>query len=266
MKDIDLLMKAADEIAKEINKRYPRGGGGMIVKGGQNDDPTKEIDMVAENTVLEWLKENHLNWNLISEESGWKDRGGDLTLLLDPIDGTYNAIYGIPFYSTSLALVRNADPRTILSGVVANIMTGSRFWAERGGGAYMDGEAIGTREYCPHEAVFSSFLGQDAVEENHKLFSLPRRARYFGCISLEMCFVAKGSLDLFALFYRTPRITDIAAAHLILTEAGGENMKIDHSNNLSRYEPGDEEEIKGVISLGDGRALKAIKECLGVGI
>ncbi|MGA1793959.1 MAG: inositol monophosphatase family protein [Thermoplasmatota archaeon] len=228
---------------------------------GADGDWSKEIDLEAEDLALSIIDDAGLDWNIISEEMGRRDRGSERTLLFDPIDGTYNAVNGLPFYSTSLAIME--ENGEIGAGVVCDIPMQRCFYAEKGGGAFLDGERIRTREYVEATAVFSSFLDPETMEENRALFSWPRRGRYFGSISLEVCFVAKGALDLFALFSRVPRITDIAAAHLILKEAGGEHLKIDLDGSWSPYHPGEESDIKGIIAIGDPEAAARMMEISG---
>jgi myo-inositol-1(or 4)-monophosphatase len=256
---LKVLQKIGKAVSDEIVDRYPKGGGERVIKPGADGDWTKEIDQVAEDTAFDLIREWGLDWNIISEERGSVEGEGDLTLLFDPIDGSYNATNGLPFYSTSLALMR--PDGVITSGVVVDIPLKRCFYAEKGKGAFVDGERIRTRPYIEDEAVFSSFLGPNAMEENRTILSWPKRGRYFGSISLELCFVAKGALDLFALFSRIPRIMDIAAGHLILKEAGGEHLKILDDGSWGPYSPGhDDVRIKGIIAIGDKKAVERIME------
>ncbi|MEA3557776.1 MAG: inositol monophosphatase family protein [Candidatus Thermoplasmatota archaeon] len=264
MNDIDTLCTIANEIRNVISVKFPNGGGGGVIRQGYGGDRTREIDQLAERTALEWLEEKEINWNILSEESGNIERGGDRTLIFDPVDGTYNAVNGIPLYSTSLALTIGPDNFMIGCGVVLDIPNGTCFKATRGKGAFMNGERIHTRNYMEKNTVFSSFIGPDSEEDSLKMLSWARRGRYFGAVSLEMCFVAKGALDLFALFSRVPRITDIAASHLILLEAGGTHIKIDISNKWSDYHLGEYKGVKSIISIGDRDAVDRIMEISGV--
>jgi myo-inositol-1(or 4)-monophosphatase len=253
------LLKIGEAVRDIIVDRYPKGGGERIIRQGADGDWTKEIDEVAETTAFEMIEEMGLDWNIVSEESGRIEGTGDTTLLFDPIDGSYNATNGLPFYSTSLALM-GPDGR-ITDGIVMDIPMRRCFHAIKGKGAFVDGKKIITRPYNEKDAVFSSFLGPNAMEENRTILSWPKRGRYFGSISLELCYVAKGALDLFALFSRIPRITDIAAGHLILKEAGGEHIKILVDGSWSKYIPGDSDNrIKGIIAIGDHSAVERIME------
>jgi myo-inositol-1(or 4)-monophosphatase len=259
---LGILKSIANSVRNVIVDRYPKGGGGGLIKPGADGDWTKEIDQLAEDTAFRMIEDLDLDWNIVSEESGNIERGGNETLLFDPIDGSYNATNGLPFYSTSLALMEPGGE--ITTGVVMDIPMGRCFFAERGNGAFVDDHRIRTRPYKEEEAVFSSFLGPDAMEENRTILSWPKRGRYFGSISLELCFVAKGALDLFALFSRVPRITDIAAGHVILKEAGGVHLKLLDNGSWASYLPGDpDDNIKGIIAIGDRKAVGRIMEISG---
>jgi ADP-ribose pyrophosphatase YjhB (NUDIX family) len=73
---------------------------------------------------------------VLSEESGrhWPDR--DVTVVLDPLDGSTNASRGIPWFGTSLCAV---DPDGPLAALVVNLASGRRATAVRGQGAFVEG-------------------------------------------------------------------------------------------------------------------------------
>ncbi|MEG3055548.1 MAG: inositol monophosphatase family protein [Methanoculleus sp.] len=74
------------------------------VKMGADGTPTKKIDQIAEDIVVDYFTHRPFCQRLISEELGCVDMNGERgTIFLDPIDGTYNAIAGIPFYALSIA-------------------------------------------------------------------------------------------------------------------------------------------------------------------
>ena len=66
---------------------------------GADGTPTKYIDKFAEDIAIDFIKKSKLNVNILSEEAGFLDFNGDYTFILDPIDGTRNAVRGIPIYS-----------------------------------------------------------------------------------------------------------------------------------------------------------------------
>ena len=88
---------------------------------GADGTPTQWIDRYAEDIVLDTVADTKIN--ILSEERGYIDNGGDYTLILDPIDGTRNAIHNIPFYAISLAIGKE-KLGDVQYGLVRNIPTG----------------------------------------------------------------------------------------------------------------------------------------------
>ena len=251
MKEIELLFRIARGVREGIIERYPHGGGNAIVGTGPDGSPTFEIDAVAEDIARKILDENAPEMNVLSEETGLLDRGSDSTLIIDPIDGSHNAVNGIPLFCVSLAISKGAVEK-VRHAVVADIVRGTTYHASLGSGAFRDGVRIHTREMVLEEATFSSYLSRFNMEANGGLLSLPKKGRYLGCVSLEMCLVAQGSLDLFAMLSRPPRMIDIAAGTLILKEAGGNTYWSQNDGKWGEYILTNEaDDIDDLLSLGD---------------
>ncbi len=191
-------------------------------------DVTRRIDMVAEEALDSAIMEEGIAARVISEELGERlvpaDKEPEYTLVMDPIDGSANLSMGIPYYCTSLALSKKSNGASfadIEAGAVAAVW-GSTFYASKGKGAFYDGERLATKEHPekPRYVLYSYGVGPipkgviPLVEK--KCF-----VRTMGSIALDMCFVAKGSLD--AIMDTRKRISgyDIMASALILKEAGG---------------------------------------------
>ena len=198
---------------------------------GADGTPTSFIDSVAEKAILDFVDERGLEVNILSEEIGLIDRGHEDLLVIDPVDGTYNCKNGIPYFSVSIALGRN-DLDGIKLGVVQNIPTGDVFFAEKGGGAFLNNERISTKPVNKNDMTIASYFGKvvDPVS-SHEIAYRFRKVRAFGAASLDLCAVASGQVDAFYLKLKSDhpslRITDIAAAILILREAGGEAYHLD---------------------------------------
>ena len=95
----DLLTSLADAAAHAVATFD--GDPAAVVGRGAYGTPTQAIDRVAEAAILRRLESEGADLNVLSEEAGFVDRGGSRTLIVDPVDGTYNALRGIPFYATS---------------------------------------------------------------------------------------------------------------------------------------------------------------------
>lgn len=190
---------------------------------GADGTPTSEIDKMAEDTAISYLAENS-DHGVMSEEIGIVEGKGDGIVIMDPIDGTSNALNGIPFYSISLALTNNGFS-DISVGYVKNLPMGKEYYAVKRKGSYADGIRLPSLPDNP-ELNFSVYMGLKAHPESIRIASLARRTRSLGSASLEMCMVAEGVFHLYYIVTldreRSLRITDIAASTLILREAGGE--------------------------------------------
>src|SRR3989449_10721583 len=78
-----------------------------VVGRGADGAPSARIDRVAEAAVLRVLDYADARVNVLSEEAGVIDRGGDRTIILDPIDGTPKRPRGGPAYPGSMATGRS---------------------------------------------------------------------------------------------------------------------------------------------------------------
>jgi fructose-1,6-bisphosphatase/inositol monophosphatase family enzyme len=211
---------------REAERAMPeRSDKGEEVGMGADGSPTLLVDKLAEDIILQFVKERDLPFNVLSEEAGFIDRGKKKTLVIDPIDGTYNAAMRIPFYSVSLA-VATRSLRDVEMALVQNLVTGDVYYAEKGKGAYLNDRKIGVRKFSAPNSTFLCYMGKYATSDTLELMRMSRRARSLGCASLEMCLIAEGKVDAYYLNCevreRAIRVVDIAASSLILWEAGGE--------------------------------------------
>ena len=221
-KEIKLLAnKTVDKIYRKVRRAYStefhRFGTNIGI--GADGTPTKYVDKLAEDVAIKSIKKADMNVNLLSEEAGFLDFGGEYTFVLDPVDGTRNAYRGIPFYSVSLG-VGKSRLSDVEYGIVKNIPTGEVFFAEKDYGAFLNKKRIGVPDVPAKEPLSSITLGKnfDALT-----LSLAKKGvvRSLGSASLEMCMVAMGALDFYVIGKEYLRVTDIAASTLIMREAGG---------------------------------------------
>ncbi len=200
------------------------------VADGADGTPTSHIDKVAEDVILDFVEEHDMPVNILSEEAGYIDRGHEDVLVVDPVDGTFNCKRGIPYFSVSLA-VGTDDLDGIKYGVVKNIPTGDLFYAEKGGGAFLNNERLATKPANKNNMVIASYFGRVVDPHSHDIAGRFNKVRAFGAASLDINAVASGQVDAFYLKLKpdvsTLRVTDIAASILILREAGGEAYHLD---------------------------------------
>lgn len=196
---------------------------------GAGGDPIKQVDLAAENAITNTLEEHNISFTLVSEESGIKKHGPDPKsnfVTTDPIDGTTNLIRGIPFYATSIAVSTEPTMNSIHTGLVADLVHNVTYTAERRKGAQRNGAKITpSKTKSLDKAVIGIDLNTYKAERIApiltSLIKETKHIRHLGANALELCHVADSTTDAFVDIRGKLRTTDIAAAWLIIREAGG---------------------------------------------
>lgn len=248
--------KMATDIAYEIIKEVSRAirpyigtpEAGEKVKIGADGTPTSLIDVVSEEIVVRTLKEAPVYSYIVSEEIGelrlgkgtkraisltQELRRDDLDenekprfiFLVDPIDGTSNAIKEIPAFAISIAVASVPDGRVatlndVELAFISNLANGNFFEAEKGKGCWLNNKEVQPSDVVSFSRLTLGGYTKSGTSQASKLVDNARRMRVMGSVVLELSYVASGKYDAF-LDLRGSRIIDIAAAKLILEEAGG---------------------------------------------
>ena len=147
--NINDLRKIGESLKKEVAsiQHYPDIK--KIIGQGASGDKTFFIDKRAEEIIIEGLKLLKEPFTIISEEIGIIDiNGGGKRVIIDPIDGSKNAISGIPFYCTSIAVADGDSLNDIKLSYIINLINGNEFWAKQNSGAFLNNKQINTR-YSP---------------------------------------------------------------------------------------------------------------------
>ena len=189
---------------------------------GAAGDRTYHIDKIAEDIILSHLQESGQPLTVVSEEIGVKEfNGGGKRVLIDPVDGSRNAVAGIPFFCTSIAVVDGDTMRDIELGYVINLTNGDEFWAEKNRGAFMNNERITTQKDDKH--YLTAYEAQNPSRDIPlimPLLALSRKTRCLGATALDLSYLACGALSIF-IAPAPSRSFDFAAGLLIVKEAGG---------------------------------------------
>jgi len=192
-------------------------------------DEMKLIDLVAEKSIIESLRKYFSNATVVSEESGEIiiGCGGPPYIVIDPIDGSVNAVRGYPCFSASIAIADGVMLSSIIAGGVVNIVSGDVYYAEGNYGAYLNGKSIRVSSIENiREALISADLNVKGRIPGYiaRISSILERAahvRFLGTDALEVCLVASGAADAFIDLRGFLRSTDLAAAVFIVRKAGG---------------------------------------------
>ncbi len=220
----EICDSAAEAVSESIRKMVGDPASGTVMQMGADGTPTKSIDGRAEEAVIGVLERSGVSFAILSEEMGRKEIGDDpkYFLHLDPLDGTFNAISGIPFYSVSIYI----SGRSCSFGYVFDLAHSVKFYAERGRGAWTEGAGTKSRLAVSTTPTLRDFsVSAYTLRPNTgrivSLGDVIRRIRTLGSTSLELCLVASGRLDAFVDLRGGLRLVDVAAGSLIVEEAGG---------------------------------------------
>jgi myo-inositol-1(or 4)-monophosphatase len=145
--------------------------------------------------------------------------------LVDPLDGTTNYVHGYPVFCVSVALTCRGDA---LLGCVFDPLHDELFYAEKGGGATLNGSTISTSD---QDRLISSLLSTgfpyvrgSVAEQNvallNKLLPTIQGVRRSGSLALDLAYVAAARLD--GHWELNVKPWDTAAGGLLIKEAGGD--------------------------------------------
>ncbi|XP_053990426.1 uncharacterized protein LOC128890343 [Hylaeus anthracinus] len=193
-------------------------------------DLVTEYDRKIEDVIIGTLKTKFPNHRFIGEESTGKELPeltDDPTWIIDPIDGTTNFIHGFPHTCVVIGLAINKE---MVIGIVYNPILEQLFTARKGRGAFLNDKPIRVSQVQDLSkalvCIESGFIKVDDLKEKtiERLQAIVLEAqgiRTLGVAALTLCYVAVGIVE--AYYIEGPGIStwDIAAASLIISEAGG---------------------------------------------
>lgn len=226
MEVIEILREASKRIfdnVKDLAGTENAAGDFGIGAGG---DISRNIDIVAEKTVLDYLKEVNFECVVLGEECGRVELSKNPKgfVIMDAIDGSANAVRGVPFFCSSIAFATDNRLSTVTDGVVTNLSNGEMYWASKGNGAFFNERKIKVHAVDPIYKIVginTSGASRDLMRRLAPIFEQHNHIRHFGANALEMALFARGLMDIFVDLRNKIRIQDIAAGYIIVKEAGG---------------------------------------------
>lgn len=193
-------------------------------------DLVTEADLASETAIKKHLLSAFPDHEFVSEEGEKAGRfDGPYCWVVDPLDGTANYVHGIPHYAVSIALLAHGKP---IAGVVFDPVSGECFAAQRGQGAWLNGQPLrtsGVRELS-QAVVAASFAARVSfpspeIDQFVATVQSSQGVRRTGSAALNLCYVAAGRFD--AFWALSTKIWDVAAGVLLVEEAGGAVTRLD---------------------------------------
>jgi myo-inositol-1(or 4)-monophosphatase len=225
MKENDRYLHLAIAAAKEagrIQKLHFGDSHEVEYKGEIN--PVTEVDNLCDRIITQMIFDAFPDHDLLTEESFSMIKGSPWKWIVDPLDGTTNYLHGYPCFCVSIGLEVGGDVKL---GVVYNPMLDELFYAEKGKGAYFNGNRIFvSRESDLNQSFLVTGFPYDVREHADHYLQYFRQfmirsfaIRRPGSAALDLSYVAAGRFDGFWEFKL--HAWDVAAGSLIVTEAGG---------------------------------------------
>src|SRR5688572_25353065 len=249
---LDILIESSKNVYSEIKDLLGTSEGASKISLGAGGDISRKIDIVAETAVLNTIKSSNISPVIIGEECGIVDLNKSFSsssssstsinnndngfVIMDAVDGTTNAIRGIPFSCCSLAFANEFKLSSVTDAVVLDLFTGDIYSASKQNGSFFNNKRIHVRNEKDFSSITSledfksidvligtnvSGVPTNILDEISKVISFSSHIRHFGANALELCYFARGFMDAYIDIRGKIRSTDMAAAYLIAKEAGG---------------------------------------------
>lgn len=227
MNDIELAIEAARRGAAVLLRYWEQLGKEDADLKARNDWVSR-ADRESEEAIVRFIREHRPGDAFLGEETGSTAGSNARTWVIDPLDGTSNYLQHFPIWSVSIALRRRTgtDSET-LAGVIYEPLRDLFFTAERGAGAFRNGERMHVSAHAGLEASFLAtgfpFRAQEYVDSYVAIFAdvirVSKGVRRAGSAALDLAYTAAGVFDGFFEMHLAP--WDVAAGALLVCEAGG---------------------------------------------
>jgi myo-inositol-1(or 4)-monophosphatase len=185
---------------------------------GEGGDITAALDEAAERVVLQHFDRPDIR--IVSEEIGIRGNG-PITVVVDPIDGSQNAVRAIPYFALCVAVAESGQTMDdVVFGFVHDFGSDEEWTAVKGGGAFLDGRPLTEApkdhiEFLSIEATRAALV----LDRLEKLAPLTDRVRVMGAQAITFCHLAAGRTDA-VVCLKPSRPVDFAASQLLIRERG----------------------------------------------
>ena len=189
-------------------------------------DLVTDADFAAQRLITDRLQAVFPGHGFITEEEApTLPHHGPVRWVIDPLDGTSNYSRQIPIFCVSIGAVDQAG--NVLAGAVYDPMRDELFSAARGRGAQLNGRSLHVSDtaqisnaICALDWSHNRESRQSVLDTIDQFAPKVHTARAVGSAALALAWVAAGRVDSYLNYNLKP--WDIAAGHLLVTEAGGQ--------------------------------------------
>jgi|TARA_B100000315_G_scaffold142668_1_gene131705 myo-inositol-1(or 4)-monophosphatase len=220
---VNIALRAAREAEQLISRAIDRPDLVKITEKSPQHYVTN-VDLQAEEIIIETLKANYPLHSFLGEESGLQQGSDEECLwIIDPLDGSNNFVHGIPHFAISIAFeIRGRVEHALILDPIRHEV----FTASRGASAQINDSRIRVTDRISLEGAIvgtdlppGSAVADSQADTIGSLQQQGAAIRQSGCGSLDLAYIAAGRLD--ALWLLDRKQWQLAAGCLMVTEAGG---------------------------------------------
>ncbi len=231
----NLMYKTCMKAAKTLIRDFGEIEKLQVSEKGPGDFVTAS-DKRVEKIIIDELKKTE--YSFLTEETGKiEGKFKNKRWIIDPIDGTFNFLNGLPHFAISLAFEENSE---IISGIIFDPIKNEIFFAEKGNGAYLNNTRIrvSNKSDIKNSCLVTggpkfTSKNREFILDEYKKISMQVRGhiRKSGSAALDLAYVAAGRYDGF--WQRELNYWDIAAGIILVKESGGYIEIMGEKNLLS---------------------------------
>lgn len=246
---VELPRSRSGQTALEVCETAARRAGELVLGRFRTDvevslkgraNVVTDADLASERLILDYVTGEYPDFGVLSEESAPVAGAAPYTWVVDPIDGTRNFAEGIPHFCIVVAI---ADGENVVAGVTYDPVRDELFSAQRGAGAYLNGQRMRASDRQNiDDAILGFDLGYDFSQAKHLMEMVagiwPQISGYrlMGSSALSIAYTAAGRIDLYA--HHSLSSWDIASGILLAREAGARVLDRATLNNATLFSPG----------------------------
>lgn len=253
---LETATRAAKEAGGILLNRF---GSDMDFDYKERGDVVSMADRESESGIIRIIEGGFPEHSIFAEESRLRHKKSEFLWVIDPLDGTSNFLLGIPYFSVSIALIKNNE---IVLGVVYCPVSDKLYHAERGKGAFLNGKRLKVKP----KGELDKFIVSLVVGSPSPLLARDAAAKLTGRVyriltnwspALDFCMLAEGKID--AVISLKTEMEDHPAGILIAREAGA----------VARYFDGSEfrlesftEYLDNMITINNEKMFNKILEII----
>ncbi|MFC1687325.1 inositol monophosphatase family protein [Patescibacteria group bacterium] len=214
------MVKAAKAGGIVLNKYFGRNL--QRIQKTSNHDYYTKADIESEGAIINILTKSFPTYSIYSEEAGSLRKKSEYTLVVDPLDGTFNFIIGIPNYSIPIALLRYDK---VIASVIYQPHLDLVYHAEKGNGAYMGKTPLKVNKHYSYAQSTIAYLAGSISSRNYNCTTL-KKLEMNGAMRIltnwspanDFCLLASGKIE--AVVNYVMEKHDYLAGKLLAQEAG----------------------------------------------